>query len=202
VRAVAFDLGGVLVDWNPRYLYRTLFDDEAAMEEFLATVCTGPWNDQLDRGRPFAEAVAELVERFPDQAELVSAYHERWPEMLRGPIEGTVELMRELRAAAVPTYLLSNASAETWPHALERFPFLAELDGVLLSGEVGVAKPDAAIFDELCRRFGVRPETTIFIDDKAVNVDAARALGFAGHHFRAAPALRAELVALGLLPGD
>jgi 2-haloacid dehalogenase len=169
------------------------------MEEFLGTVCTPSWNDELDRGRSFAEGVAELVERFPDQAELIAAYHERWPEMMRGAIDGTVEVLEELRAAGVPTYVLSNASAETWPFAVERFGFLGRFEGVLLSGEVGVAKPDAAIFDELCRRFGVRPETTIFIDDKAANVDAARRLGFAGHHFQGAPGLRAELVALGLL---
>ena len=169
------------------------------MEEFLATVCTSEWNDLLDRGRPFAEGVAELVERFPDQAGLITAYHERWPEMVRGEIDGTVGVLEELQAAGVPTYVLSNASAETWPHAVERFPFLGRFDGVLLSGEVGVAKPDREIFDELCRRFGLRPESTIFIDDRAVNVDAARALGFAAHHFRGADGLRAELVALGLL---
>jgi 2-haloacid dehalogenase len=172
------------------------------MEEFLATVCTSSWNDQLDRGRPFAEGVAELVERFPDQAELITAYHQRWPEMVRGSIDGTVEVLDELQAAGVPVYVLSNASAETWPHAVERFPFLGSFDGVLLSGEVGVAKPDPEIFDELCRRFDIRPGSTIFIDDKAANVDAARALGFAGHHFSAAPALRSELVALGLLPAS
>jgi 2-haloacid dehalogenase len=200
VEAVVFDFGGVLVDWDPRHLYRTLFEDEGAMEEFLATVCTGEWNDLLDRGRPFAEAVADLVERFPDSAELVTAYHERWPEMLRGPIEGTVEVLEELRAAGVPTFLLSNASAETWPHVTERFGFLGRIDGLLLSGEVGVAKPDPEIFDELCRRFGLRPEATFFVDDRAVNVDAARRLGFAAHHFRGSAGLRAELVALGLLP--
>jgi len=170
------------------------------MEEFLATVCTSAWNDQLDRGRPFAEAVAELVERFPDQAELVTAYHERWPEMLRGSIDGTVAVLDELHGAGVPTYVLSNASAETWPYAVERFPFLGRFDGVLLSGEVGMAKPDPEIFDELCRRFDLRPESTFFIDDKAANADAARALGFAAHHFSTAAGLRDELVALGLLP--
>ena len=170
------------------------------MEEFLATVCTSAWNDQLDRGRPFAEGVAELVERFPDQAELITAYWDRWPEMVRAEIDGTVEVLDELQAAGVPTYVLSNASAETWPFAVDRFPFLGRFDGVLLSGEVGVAKPDPEIFDELCRRFGLRPESTIFIDDKAVNVDAARALGFAGHHFTGAAGLRRELVGLGLLP--
>jgi 2-haloacid dehalogenase len=169
------------------------------MEEFLGTVCTSAWNDQLDRGRPFAEGVAELVERFPDQAGLITAYHERWPEMVKGEIDGTAEVVEELRAAGVPTYVLSNASAETWPHGVERFPFLDRFDGVLLSGEVGVAKPDPEIFDELCRRFGLRPESTIFIDDRADNVDAARALGFTAHHFSTAAGLRSELVALGLL---
>jgi 2-haloacid dehalogenase len=200
MEAVAFDFGGVLVDWDPRHLYRSLFEDEAAMEEFLTTVCTSAWNEQLDRGRPFAEGVAELVERFPDQAELITAYHERWPEMVKGPIEGTVDVLEELHHAGVPTYVLSNASAETWPFAVERFPFLGRFDGILLSGEVGVAKPDPEIFDELCRRFDLRPESTIFIDDKAPNVDAARALGFAGHHFTDAAGLRQELVALELLP--
>jgi 2-haloacid dehalogenase len=170
------------------------------MEEFLATVCTSDWNDRLDRGRPFAEGVAELVERFPDQAELISAYHERWPEMLGGSIDGTVAVLDELRGAGVPVYVLSNASAETWPYAVERFPFLDRFEGVLLSGEVGMAKPDPEIFDELCRRFGLVPESTIFVDDKAANVDAARRLGFTAHHFIGAPGLRAELVSLGLLP--
>jgi 2-haloacid dehalogenase len=169
------------------------------MEEFLATVCTSSWNDQLDRGRPFADGVAELVERFPDQAELIAAYHERWPEMVKGAIDGTVEVLDALQGGGVPTYVLSNASAETWPHAVERFPFLARFDGVLLSGEVGVAKPDPEIFDELCRRFDLRPESTIFIDDKEANVDAARRLGFAGHHFQGAERLRNELAGLGLL---
>jgi 2-haloacid dehalogenase len=169
------------------------------MEEFLATVCTSSWNDQLDRGRPFAEGVAELVERFPDQAELITAYHHRWPEMVKGPIDGTADVADELRAAGVPTYILSNASAETWPFAVERFPFLGSFDGVLLSGEVGLAKPDPEIFDELCRRFDLRPEATVFIDDRAANVEAARALGFVGHHFSDAAGLRAELVRLDLL---
>jgi 2-haloacid dehalogenase len=189
----------VLVDWDPRHLYRSLFDDETAMEMFLETVCTSSWNDQLDRGRPFAEGVAELVERFPDQAELITAYSERWPEMVKGEIDGTVDVLDELHDAGVPTYVLSNASAETWPHAAERFPFLGRFDGVLLSGEVGVAKPDPEIFAELCRRFDLRPATTIFIDDRAANVDAARRLGFPAHHFQGADELRAELVRLDLL---
>jgi len=170
------------------------------MEEFLATVCTRAWNDRVDRGLPFAEAVAELVARFPDAAELITAYHERWPEMLRGEIDGTVAVLGELRAAGVPVYALSNWSAETFPIGRERFGFLAELDGVLLSGEVGMAKPDPEIFEELCARFDLRPADALFVDDSLPNVEAARQLGFRAHHFREAATLRRELVALGLLP--
>ena len=189
----------MLLDWDPRHLYRSLFDDEAAMEEFLATVCTMEWNQQFDRGCPFAEGVAELVERFPDQAELIAAYHDRWPEMLKGAIDGTVALFRRLHAAGVPVYALSNWSAETFPIGREGHPFLDELDGLLLSGEVGMAKPDREIFDELCRRFGLDPATTLFVDDSAANVEAARSLGFRVHHFHTPDDIEAELVALGLL---
>jgi 2-haloacid dehalogenase len=171
------------------------------MEEFLATVCTREWNDRLDRGLPFAEGVSELVARFPDQAELIVAYHERWPEMVRGAIEGTVAVLGALRAAGVPVYALSNWSLETYPVGTERFGFLDDFDGVLLSGEVGVAKPDPEIFHELCARFDLRPATTLFVDDSLPNVEAARRLGFLVHHFRDADALREELVARGLLPG-
>ena len=107
-KAVAFDLGGVLIDWDPRYLYRKLLADEAAMEEFLATVCTPEWNAEQDRGRPFAEGVAELAGRHPEHAVAIAAYHERWPEMVAGDIPGTVEVLADLRAAGVPLYALTN----------------------------------------------------------------------------------------------
>lgn len=194
-----FDLGGVLVDWNPRHLYRQLFDDEAAMEEFLATVCTPDWNEGMDRGRPFAEAVTALVAEYPDQAELIAAWHHRWPEMVAGALDETVAIAAELRAAGVPLYLLSNASAETYPNVLERFGFLGQLDGIVLSGEVGVAKPDPEIFEILCQRFGLSPAKTLFVDDVERNVVAARAVGLLGHHFQGADGLRAELVDRGLL---
>jgi 2-haloacid dehalogenase len=170
------------------------------MEDFLSTVCTPAWNDRLDRGLPFADGVAELTRRFPDQAELIAAYHDRWPEMLGGPVEGTADVVAELRAAGVPVYGLSNWSTETYPVGRDRFAVLETLDGLLLSGEVGVAKPDPEIFEELCARFGLRPEATLFVDDSAANVEGAARLGFPVHHFRDAGALRADLVARGLLP--
>jgi 2-haloacid dehalogenase len=170
VKAVVFDLGGVLIDWDPRYLYRKLLADEAAVEEFLATVCTPEWNTEQDRGRPFAEGVAELVERHPEQAAAIAAYHERWPEMLGGDVSGAVELLAELRAAGVPLYALTNWSTETFVFARERFAFLEWFDGVLVSGEERLIKPDPAIFELLAERFGLDPRATFYVDDSAVNV--------------------------------
>ncbi len=193
VKAVVFDLGGVLIDWDPRYLYRKLLADEAAVEEFLATVCTPEWNAEQDRGRPFAEGIAELVERYPAQAAAIAAYAERWPEMLGGDIPGTVELLAELRAAGMPMYALTNWSAETFVVARERFPFLDWFDGVLVSGEERMIKPDPRFFRLLVDRFGLRPETTFFVDDSEANVEAARRLGLDAVRFIGPEQLRRDL---------
>lgn len=199
-KAVVFDLGGVLIDWDPRYLYRKLLADEAAVEEFLATVCTPEWNAELDRGRPFAEGVAELVERHPEHAAAIAAYHERWPEMVAGDLPGTVEVLAELRAAGVPLYALTNWSAETFAITRGRFEFLEWFDGLLVSGEERVTKPDPAIFQLLLDRFGLDPTATVFVDDSEVNVAAARRLGFDAIGFTGHEELRRELVARRLLP--
>jgi 2-haloacid dehalogenase len=199
VTAVTFDLGGVLIDWNARYLYRKLFDgDDTAMERFLAEICTPEWNSRLDAGRPWAEAVAELVEAHPDQAELITAYHTRWDEMLGGAFEDTVAIWRELRGAGMRTYALSNWSAETFPVTRHRYPFLDEMDGILVSGEAGVGKPDPAIFREFLTRFGLTPGTTVFIDDWDRNVATATSLGMIAIQFVDAAKLRRDLLALGL----
>jgi 2-haloacid dehalogenase len=199
VQAVVFDLGGVMIDWNPRHLYRKLFDgDEAGMERFLEEVCTQEWNTRLDAGRSFAEAVDELSAAHPDQADLIRAWHARWPEMLGGAFEGTVAIMRELRASGVPAYALSNWSAETFPTTRGRFPFLDEMDGIVISGEVRVGKPDPAIFRELLRRYALAPETTVFIDDWDRNVAVASKLGMIAVRFFDADQLRHDLRALGL----
>jgi 2-haloacid dehalogenase len=199
-KAVVFDLGGVLIDWDPRHLYRKLLADEAAVEEFLATVCTPEWNAELDRGRPFAEGVAQLVERHPEHAAAIAAYHERWPEMVAGDIPGTVEVLAELRAAGVPLYALTNWSAETFAITRGRFEFLEWFDGLLVSGEERVTKPDPAIFQLLLDRFGLDPTATVFVDDSAANVAAARRLGFDAIRFTGHEELRRELVARRLLP--
>jgi 2-haloacid dehalogenase len=199
VKAVVFDLGGVLIDWDPRYLYRKLLDDEAAVEEFLATVCTPEWNAEQDRGRPFAEGVAELVERHPVHAVAITAYHERWPEMLGGAVDDTVEVLAELRAAGVPVYALTNWSAETFGVARERFEFLEWFDGVLVSGEERMIKPDPAIFRLLLDRFGLDPGATFYVDDSEPNVEAAGRLGFDAVRFRTPARLRRDLEARRLL---
>jgi len=198
-KAVVFDLGGVLIDWDPRYLYRKLLADEAAVEEFLATVCTPEWNAELDRGRPFAEGVGELVERHPEHAAAIAAYHERWPEMLAGDLPDTVEVLAELRAAGVPLYALTNWSAETFAITRGRFEWLDWFDGLLVSGEERMTKPDPAFFRLLLDRFGLDPGATVFVDDSEANVAAARELGIDAVRFTGPDQLRRELWARRIL---
>jgi 2-haloacid dehalogenase len=197
---VVFDLGGVLVDWDPRYLYRQLFDDPDEMESFLADVTTAEWNAHQDAGRPWAEAVELLVAEHPERRELIEAFHRRWPEMLAGEIPGTVEVLADLRAEGIRLVALSNWSAEMFPVARERFDFLAWFEGIVISGDVGVNKPDRRIFEYLMEHFGIEPSATLFVDDSSANVEAAKALGFGAIQFTDAGALRRELVRLGLLP--
>ena len=198
--AVVFDLGGVLIDWNPRYLYRTLFDgDEAAMEHFLTHVCSPEWNHRQDAGRSFADGCAELVREFPDARPLIEAWRERFDETLGGPIAGTVEILAALRDRGVPLYALSNWWAETFPIARARFDFLGWFDGIVISGEFGAAKPDPRIFAHLLETYGLRADATVFIDDVPANVAAAAAAGMQTILFTDPAALRASLRELDLL---
>ena len=197
---VVFDLGGVLIDWDPRYLYRHLFDDPGEMESFLAEVTTAEWNACQDAGRPWAEGVDLLVAEHPQRRELIEAFHRRWPEMLAGEIPGTVDVLADLRAAGVRLVALSNWSAEMFPVARERFDFLAWFEGIVISGDVGVNKPDRRIFEHLAQRLGIEPEESVFVDDSPANIDAATDLGFFAIRFTDARALRLALVRLGLLP--
>jgi 2-haloacid dehalogenase len=197
---VVFDLGGVLLDWNPRHLYRKLFaGDDNAMEAFLADVCTVEWNERQDAGRTFAEAVAELLPAHADKRHLIEAFGARFGEMITGPIAGTVEILETLKRTSVPLYALTNWSAETFPPQRERFDFLALFDGIVVSGEEGVIKPDPRIFRVLLDRYRIPAETAVFIDDNPANAQAASALGMHGIHFRSPAALRDELGRLGLL---
>ena len=199
-RVVVFDLGGVLLDWNPRHLYRKLFaGDEAAMEDFLATVCTVEWNERQDAGRSFADAVAELLPQHAGKAPLIEAFGNRFGEMISGAIDGTVDILAELKHAGVPCYGLTNWSAETFPPQRQRFEFLSWLDGIVVSGDEGVIKPDLRIFRILLERYAIAAEEAVFIDDNPENAEAAAALGIHGIHFQSPEFLRRELVALNLL---
>lgn len=198
--AAIFDLGGVLIDWNPRYLYAKLFPgDEEAMERFLAEVTTGAWNSQMDAGRPFADAIAELQLEHPHEAELIGAYFERWPEMLGGVNAETAAIIGELRERGLNLFALSDWSAETFPKTREWAAELALFDDIQISGEARLTKADPGAFELALRRFAVTPQETFFVDDVAPNVEAARRAGLTAIEFTDAPALRATLNEMGVL---
>ena len=197
--AVVFDLGGVLIDWNPRRLYRQMFDgDEVAMERFLAEVCSPAWNLDLDAGRPWRAAIETLAARHPDQRDMILAYDECWPEMLVGPIEGTVEVLVDLRRGGVRLAALSNWSAEKFPVARARYGFLDWFETIVISGEVGLCKPDPRIYRHLLERTGLEAASTVFVDDLSANVAVAEELGMTAIRFRGSDNLRKDLRRLGL----
>lgn len=199
-QAVVFDLGGVLIDWDPRHLFRKILpDDPAKMEWFLANVCNNEWNEEQDAGRSFAEAVQIACASHPDHADLVHAYHRRWPEMLNGTLDDSVAILETLKQRGRRLYALTNWSAETFPVALERFDFLSWFEGIVVSGEIGLRKPDHRIFAHLVERFGLTAPGTFYVDDSARNVAAARAFGLDAVLFTSPEALRADLASRGLL---
>ena len=190
---IIFDLGAVLIDWNPRHLYRKLFDDENAMEAFLRDICSPAWNAEQDRGRTWQEAVDMLVADHPEHRELIQAYSSRWTEMLRGPIQGAVDILERLDGEGHELHALTNWSAETFPIARERYAFLDRFRTILVSGEERLMKPDAAIFELMLERIGHPAERCLFIDDSAKNVKAADGLGLDTIHFSSPIQLEAEL---------
>jgi 2-haloacid dehalogenase len=195
---VVFDIGGVLLEWDPRHVYRDVFDDEAEMERFLTEVCSREWHEDNDRGVRYAESCAALAARFPHYASEIHMWGERTEEMIVGTIDGTVEILAELQAAGVPCYGLTNMEAETYPLRYERYEFLRSLAGTVVSAQEGVIKPDPEIFRRLFERFALVPEETVFVDDAERNIATARALGMETALFTSPERLRAELVALGL----
>jgi len=197
-----FDIGGVLIDWNPAYLYRKLLSDEASVSKFLAEICTGEWNAQFDAGMPFAEGIAALIKIYPEKAELIEAYWLRWHEMLGGEVPGTARILSRLKAAGVPVHAISNWSAETFPRALARFPFLDAFDILVVSGREKVIKPNPAIFHAFLERSGLPASACIFIDDNRTNIAAAASLGFHTEHFRSADNLERRLAGVGMLPEE
>lgn len=197
-KSVVFDVGNVLIDWNPAYLYASLIPDVEERDWFLTHVATLGWHEQQDRGRSCAEGVAELTKRFPGSAAFVAAFYDRWLETIKGPIEDSVEIMLELRRRGVPVHSITNFSAELWPITVDAYPFLKEFDVAVVSGEVGYIKPDPRIFDILLARTGDTAGSMVFVDDRADNVAAARQLGFQAVQFTSPVELAADLAALGL----
>lgn len=190
-RALIFDLGGVVVDWNPRYLFDGLIADPGERDRFLTEICPPWWNVELDRGRPFAAAVRERVREHPEWAEHIRAYHLRWVDMLGGLMPGMGSLLTELRAAGAPLYAITNWSAETFPLARRRFPVLDVFgEAIVVSGEVGLVKPDPRIFELALHRFGLDRDRCLFVDDTEYNVTAARAVGMRAERFTGSAALR------------
>lgn len=203
---VVFDLGGVLFDWNPDYLYRKLIADEAVRKWFLANVCNGEWNVQQDGGRSLSEATAVLSARHPDHALLIGAFYARWTEMLGGTLAGGMAIFEALESAGVPLYALTNWSAETFPYARNTHPFqpvLQRFKDVLVSGEEKLIKPDARIYQRMLERIrkhypAAQAEHLVFIDDAQRNVEAARALGWRAIHHTDPAATAAQLRNWGL----
>jgi 2-haloacid dehalogenase len=201
-RVAIFDLGGVLIDWNPRYLYRKLFaGDVAAMERFLAEICTDEWNRQQDAGRTFADATQALLPAHALYREHIEAWRTRFDEMIGGAIDGTVDVLAALKGSHTPLYAITNWSAETFAPQRARFAFLDWFDDIVVSGLVGITKPDPRIFRVLLDRNRIAPEEAVFIDDVETNVSAATALGMLGIRFSSPAQLRRDLAACGLLAG-
>ena len=201
VSAVVFDIGGVLLDWDPRHFYRKLFGgDETAMEQFLTRVCSPQWHAAQDLGYGIAQACGELAARHRDQAELILAWAGHTEDMVAGSIAGSVAVLADLKQRGVSCYALSNMEAETFPLRLRKFSFLRWFDGYVISGLEGMAKPDPRIYRLLLQRYELLAAQTLFIDDKADNVAAARGVGMEAIRFESPPLLRAQLESAGLLP--
>lgn len=194
-----FDLGMVLISWDPRHLYRKVFADEAKMEWFLAEVCSPAWNLEQDRGRSWEEAIAEAAARHPAWEHEIRLYRSRWLEMVPGAIAGSVCILEELHGRGVPLYAITNWNGETFRQTRERFPFLSLFKDIVVSGDEKLLKPEPEIFHLLARRNGFDLKRSIFIDDSPKNVKGAEAVGMKGHHFTSPEALRSALETHGLL---
>jgi 2-haloacid dehalogenase len=200
IQAILFDFGNVLIEWDPRYVYRRYFpDDEEAMERFLHEVNFMDWNAQQDKGRRFAEGVAILSKQFPHYAELIQAYHDHWKDSIGNPFEGTVEILKRLKTAGYPLFGLSNWSAETFPYAREKHDFFDLFDNIIISGEVGSIKPEREFFEIALKRIGKPVSACLFIDDSLANIGQARRMGLITIHFQSPEQLEAELHRLQLL---
>jgi 2-haloacid dehalogenase len=200
INTIIFDLGAVLIDWNPHYMYRTLFAEEQEMKNFLADVCTSDWNEEQDAGRPLQEGTDILVAQFPEHEANIRAFYGRWSEMLGEPFHGTVEVLKQLKASdRYKIYALTNWSAETFPVALERYDFLSWFDGIVVSGTEKMRKPAPEFYQILLDRYEVNPGEALFIDDNYRNIVAAEKMGIKSIHFTSSAQLETELKGLGIV---
>jgi 2-haloacid dehalogenase len=200
IETIIFDLGGVLIDWNPRYLYRKILKDEDQVTWFLENICTSEWNDQQDAGRSFEEATRELILKHPEWEEAINAWYGRWQETITGSISGTVDILKKIKASnGYRLYALTNWSAETFPWALDNFEFLHWFEGILVSGQEKTRKPFPEFYQLLFDRYAIDPSRALFIDDNIKNIEGARALGLPSVHFQNPDQLKSELTRLGVL---
>lgn len=198
IKTIIFDLGGVLINWNPRFVYRSIFNTEEEIDWFFDNICTNDWNENQDAGYPIEKATQELIEKHPDWEDQILAYYGRWEEMLGGEISETVSIFEKLREKNLyKFYALTNWSAETFPVALERFKFLQWFDGRVVSGEEKTRKPFHDFYNILLSRYNIDPSQAIFIDDNKRNVEAAEVLGIKSIHFESPDQLSASLSILG-----
>ena len=196
---VVFDIGNVLIGWDPRVLYRKIFATEDEVAWFLGHVCTPDWNLEQDRGRSFEEAIAETTARHPAYAGAIAAYHHRWAETILGPIAGTVAILDELEAQGTPLYAITNWHQDKFRETRGRFSFLDRFRDIVVSGDERVVKPDPAIYRLLLDRNGLQASSCVFIDDSPKNVAGAEAVGMKAHHFTSPEALRGYLTGAGVL---
>lgn len=196
IKNIVFDFGGVLLDWNPRYFYRTFFRDKKEMEYFLTTVCSPEWNAEQDRGRPFAEGIKLLQFQYPEYREAIQLYGDRWEDMIKGEIPEGVNLLHELKAAGYDIYGLTNWSAETLWITYRKHDFFTLLDGIVVSGEEKLIKPDKRIYEVLLNRYNLNAEECVFIDDSPANIKAAAELGFKAILFDDISTVRKKLTML------
>ncbi len=201
VKAIIFDLGGVLIDWNPEYVFLDVFEgDRTRMKWFFDNICTNDWNENQDAGYPIAQATEERVALFPEHETLIRMYYGRWEEMLGGAIQDSVAILKALiDLKKYKVVALTNWSHETFPVALQRFDFLHWFEGIVVSGEEKTRKPFKDIYELTLNRFGINAENAMFIDDNLRNIQAAGSLGIQTVHFTSPQNLKATLVDMGIL---
>jgi len=198
IDTIIFDLGGVLIDWNPKYVYRDVFHgDEEKVDWFLNTICTSEWNVAHDAGRKLKDGTELLVKQYPQYEAWIRIYYDRWADMLGGPIKETVSLLEDLKKVnTYKLYALTNWSAETFPVAIQRYNFLQLFEGILVSGEEKTRKPFKNIYELLLDRYKLKASSSVFIDDNYENIVAAENIGIKGIHFKNAQQLKSELISL------